>query len=338
MTLILLQPDQLPASEADLRAAAPGPGHRQLARQLAGAGARGDTLERLRTLPSFLNGTGAPAPHREYQDTEIPYDYDEPLREYDAFFGVGRTARPVDGMFGQSLFVAYRSLIEEGLGSGTRLSWAQWSALCATFHAVISLVTGTEPGPAALPVAEPPLLRWHMDPHRRWRVGHHAFFALTQSLIVALNCFRSARRSGDGGLAREMLRLAARLLDASAAAFVFTGEFSCAQYQTQVRPSMAPPAVADGFSGLLSPDHRYLVRLLGALRPQLRDLPPELAPDHRSFTAALERAYEAHKYVCARFGGDRSASLRMSEASTASAVDVVHGLKLARTRLVGLPR
>jgi hypothetical protein len=135
-----------------------------------------------------------------------------------------------------------------------------------------------------------------------------------------------------------MLGLATRLLGASAVAFVFAGEFSSSQYETQVRPSMEPPAVSGGFSGLMSADHHYLVSLLGVLRPELRDLPAELVADHRRFVAAMERVYEAHKYVCARFGGDRGASLRMSAASTVTAVDVIHGLKLARTKLVRSPR
>jgi len=342
MTLILAQPDRLPASERELREAPAAPGHRQLARQLVGAGATGGALDRLRILPSFLMADAPREPHRP-APAEVAYAYDARMLEYDTYFGVSRAGSASPGVFGHSLLVAYRSLLEEGLTCGTRMSWAQWSALCGTFHAVIGLVVGTgggdgDAGPATLPVAEPPLLRWHMDPHRRWRVGHHVFFALTQSLIVALNCFRRARADGDTQLARRMLRLAARLLTGSAAAFVFAGEFGAAQYQGQVRPSMEPPDVSAGFSGLLSPDHHYLVKLLALLRPELRALPPDLAADHRLFLAAMESAYESHKYVCARFGGDRSASLRMSQASTVSAVEVINGLKIARTKLVRLPR
>jgi hypothetical protein len=339
-TLILVQPDRLPASVRELRAAPPAPGHRQLARELAGVGGAGRTgsLERLRSLPALLAEPGPAAADTPPARSDVAYIYDDRLREYDAFFGVTRAAPGAAGAFGQSLFVAYRSVLEEGLGSGSRLSWAEWSGLCAAFHELIALATGTEPGGTVLPVPEPPLLRWHMDPHRRWRIGHHGFFALTQGLIVALNCFRAARAEGDRGTAGRMLGLTARLFDAGAAAFVFTGEFSAAQYQGRVRPSMEPPGVSPGFSGLLSPDHHYLVRLLGLLRPELRDLPAELAPAHRRLAAALAGAYEAHKYVCARFGGDRSVSLRMSEASENTAVDVIHGLKLARGRMVGTPR
>jgi hypothetical protein len=346
MTLTLAQPDQLPASERDLRELPIGVGHLQLARQLVGAGGGGAALDHLRTLPSCLVGAGATpgtAGNGAWWTAERPavaYVYDDRLSEYDAFFGVSRAGTGTRGVFEHSLLVAYRSLLEEGLSGGTRMSWSQWSALCATFHAMIALVTGARAGsgPVPLPVPEPPLLRWHMDPHRRWRIGHHVFFVLTQSLIIALNCFRQARADLDVDLAGRMLRLAARLLTASAAAFVFAGEFSAVQYHDQVRPSMEPPDVSAGFSGLLSPDHRYLVKLLGLLRPELRDLPRQLAPDHTLFVTAMGTAYEAHKYVCARFGGDRSPSLRMSDASQVSAVEVIQGLKLARTKLVRFPQ
>ncbi|NUR93435.1 MAG: hypothetical protein HOY71_55965, partial [Nonomuraea sp.] len=207
------------------------------------------------------------------------------------------------------------------------------SSLCSALRTMICLSTGVEPAPAAVP--EPPMLRWHLDPHRRWRVGHHVFFVLTQSLVVALQSFRSALEEDDVAGARRNLRLAARLLRASGAAFVFTAEFSANQYHGGVRQSMEAPFVADGFSGLLSPDHQYLVRLFARLRPVLRSLPEELVPDHRAFTRALGTVYDSHKYVCARFGGETAPSLRTSDATGLPAVSVLHALKLARTKIVG---
>ncbi|MGE5291011.1 MAG: hypothetical protein ACM3ML_28205 [Micromonosporaceae bacterium] len=285
-----------------------------------------------------MNGTALPEPRARQAEPDVGYKYDARLQEYDTFFGVSRIDPPTYGAFPQSLLVTYRSLLEEGRSCGTRMSWAEWSALCTTFHSMIGFVAGAEARPGTLPVAEPPLLRWHMDPDRRWRVGHHVFFVLTQSLIVVLRCFREAHGEGDMDRARQMLRLGAQLLAGSAAAFVFAAEFSASQYRSRVRPSMEPPSVSAGFSGLMSPDHHYLVKLFALLRPVLRDLPAELAQDHRSFVRALDVTYESHKYVCARFGGDKGASLRMNEASAVPAVDVIHGLKVARTKLVRAPR
>jgi hypothetical protein len=342
MMLTLAQPNQLPSCERELHEMPIGPGHLRLATQVVAAGG-GASLDQLRTLPSWLSGAGPrpgadAAPGRGLVRPEISYGYDARLAEYDAFFGVARAELAPVGVVEHSLLVVYRSLLEEAVSCGTRLSWSQWSGLCAAFHEMLGLVTGAGPSAAPLGGPEPPLLRWHLDPDRRWRIGHHVFFVLTQGVIIALSCLRQACADADFDLAARMLRLATRLLIASAAAFAFTAEFSAAQYHGQVRPSMEPPGVSAGFSGLLSPDHHYLVKLLGVLGPQLRDLPPGLAPSHRSFVRAMGTVYEAHKYVCARFGGDGSASLRMSQASTVSAVEVIHGLKVARTKLVRSPR
>ncbi|GGS82846.1 hypothetical protein ACIBIZ_14450 [Nonomuraea spiralis] len=329
MSLVLLQPTRLPLRDRDLPVTQGSPAPLLLARRMAAGPAATDLLDRLRALPSPPSGTEQP----EAADKARSYVYDDRLREYDAYFGVVRAGRHTDGVFARSLLIAYRSLLEEGLGAGTRLSWADWSSLCSALRTMICLSTGVDARPAAVP--EPPLLRWHLDPLRRWRVGHHVFFALTQCVIVALQSFQSALEEADMAAARRNLRLATRLLQASAAAFVFTAEFSANQYHGGVRQSMEAPFVTDGFSGLLSPDHQYLVRLFARLRPALRGLPAELAADHRAFARALGTVYDSHKYVCRRFGGDTGPSLRTSDTTGLPAVSVLHALKLARTRIVG---
>lgn len=328
MTLILLHPTSLPRREDQLSLAGDAPAPLGLARHLAAGVSGTDLLDRLRTLPA-RSGAVALA---ERVDSGVPYTYDHRLREFDEHFGVDRVDVDTDGVFARSLLVAYRSLLEEGLASGTRMSWARWSVLVSMLQSMIVRCAGET---VDLPVAvRPPLLRWHLDPERRWRVGHHVFFVVTQSLIVALQSFATALREDDVPAARRGLRLATRLLDASSAAFVFTAEFGANQYHQTVRPTMEPPFVSDGFSGLLSPDHHYLVRLFAEVRPMLRQLPAELAADHGAFVRALGTVYESHKYVCARFGGDTGVSLRTS---ALPAVEVLHALKLARTKIVGRP-
>jgi hypothetical protein len=335
MSLVLLQPSRLPRTEQELRVPQDSPAPLLLARRLAAGFPASDLLERLRVLPAaplddapdeHAGPAGRPA---------IGYTYDDRLREFDAFFDVARVERPSGGVFSRGLLVAYRSLLEEGMAAGTRMSWADWSSLCATLQEMICLAVGEDRLAGRVGAPAPPLLRWHMDPHRRWRVGHQVFFVLTQCVIVALQSFQSALAEEDIAAARRNLRLVARLFNGSAAAFVFTAEFSAGQYENGVRPSMEPPFVSPGFSGLLSPDHLYMVKLFARLRPVLRELPAELAPEHRAFVRALGTVYESHKYVCRRFGGGTGTSLRTSAASALPAVDVIHALKLARTKIVG---
>ncbi|GAB2813197.1 hypothetical protein [Lentzea nigeriaca] len=328
MTLILLHPTSLPRREEQLSLAVDAPAPLRLARRLAAGVSGTDLLDRLRALPARSGSVALP----ERVKSGVPYTYDHRLREFDEHFGVERVDVDTDGVFARSLLVAYRSLLEEGLASGTRMSWARWSALVSMLQTMIVRCAGET---ADLPVAvRPPLLRWHLDPERRWRVGHHVFFVVTQCLIVALQSFVTALREDDLAGARRGLRLATRLLDASSAAFVFTAEFGANQYHHTVRPTMEPPFVSAGFSGLLSPDHHYLVRLFAEVRPTLRALPADLVADHAAFVRALGAVYESHKYVCARFGGDTGASLRTG---ALPAVEVLHALKLARTKIVGRP-
>jgi hypothetical protein len=334
MSLVMLQPTDLPHREREVLVTPAAPAQLGLARRIAVGAPSGDLLDRLRALPMSSHLWSAPARAVREDPLGVSYTYDDRLREYDAYFDVERVDSAADGLFSHSLLHAYRSLLEEGLSSGTRMSWAEWTALCTTLQAMISLTAGVGAQDGRSVVVRPPLLRGNLDPHRRWRVGHQVFFVLTQSIVVALNSFRYALAEQDLAEAKRGLRLAARLLRGSAAAFVFTAEFSARQYHGGVRPAMEPPFVSSGFSGLLSPDHQYLVRLFAKLRPALRELPVELADDHRSFVRALEAVYEAHKYVCRRFGGDTGTSLRTSEASALPAVDVVHALKLARTKTV----
>src|SRR5580700_10693581 len=75
MPLILLQPDQLPRRERELRAAPAGPGHRMLASRLSGGRASGDTLEALRILPPALNGAVLPGPRAGHPLPEVTYTY-----------------------------------------------------------------------------------------------------------------------------------------------------------------------------------------------------------------------------------------------------------------------
>ncbi len=253
--------------------------------------------------------------------------------EFDDYFGVVRETDPGPGSFAASLFAGYRSLVEEASTVGTRLTWAEWAVMCSAFQAMMCFPD--ESVPALRPVlSTPPMMGTNVDAQRRWVVGHQVFLVLIQALVVALNVYREARRRGDLDAARHGLVGAGRVMAASGSALVFASEFAPGQYAARIRPSMQEPHVSAGFSGLLSADHRHLIRLLAELKPTFADLPPELVPAHSSLVSALAGAYDSHKYVCARFGGGHGVSLRMSARSAFTAVDVIHGLKMARSKSV----
>lgn len=337
MSLILLQPSLLPRTRTELTMAAPGPAHRRLALDVV-AGSSGDALEQLRMLPATATGMGF-ARRRDLDDGDVAYTYDGRFREYDAYFDVVRVDEPYEGVLAHGMLLAYRSLLEEAGACGTRLSWQEWTDLCEGLRAMLAELVGVDidVDVQRVPMGVPAVLRGTLDPHRRWRVGHHLFFALTQALIVSLQMLRDALRREDDEAAVHALRLARKLLRGSSAAFVFSSEFGPGQYHVAVRPSMEPPHVSAGFTGLHSPDHHYLVKLFARVRGDLRSMSPRVAEEHAEFLRALGSTYEAHKYVCGRFGGEHGTSLRVSESSAVAATQVIHALKLARTKLVRKP-
>jgi hypothetical protein len=152
---------------------------------------------------------------------------------------------------------------------------------------------------------EPP----EIDPIERWICGHHVFFVLVQGLLAAHTWFARALSDGRRHEAVENLALTTDLWWAAAAAFRFAGDFPRAAYIEIVRPSMAPPHVSEGFSGLAFAEHRLLITLLQSLRPQLEALPTELHAQRERYMWAFNTMYESHAYVCAHFV-EEGASLR----------------------------
>ena len=189
-----------------------------------------------------------------------------------------------------------------------------------------------------LPLA-PPHLRDGYDPERRWLIGHQLFFAVLQGVVVGLNCFNRAAAEGDKEGATEAMSLATALMHSSAVAITFTSDFGPVDYEARIRPAMEPPAVRPGFSGLQTRDHAHLVSLFGRVRSTLVDLGTGMAGGFfEEFVDATVTAYDAHRYVCARFGGDVLPSLRMAAASrgrtTQAGVDALR--LIMRRRLFSL--
>lgn len=168
----------------------------------------------------------------------------------------------------------------------------------------------------------------------RWKIGHQIFFVLIQGLIVTLSCLERSIRAGDLEEAGAALAAATALMHSSGASLRLAADFEREDYEQIVLPSMSAPHVTERFSGLMSSDHREMVRLLTRLRELLDELPGGLVSELEAFASALDETYEAHKLVCERFGGAGRPSLRMGERAKEPAVQVVDHLKRSRLRLV----
>jgi len=250
----------------------------------------------------------------------VPADpRDADFAEHDRYFQVTRVAdRPIE-TFLRSLVLAHSSVYEDAVTMGvTTLDDREWQRLFLGLNAILQYAAGQpakEPEPVQVR-SVPVHLSDGYDPERRWLVGHQLFFAIVQGAIVGLNCYAAAADGGDEWDASVAMGVASAFMRSSAVAIKFCGDFGPVDYQDRIRPAMAPPAVQAGFSGLQTRDHAFLVGLFGRLRSSgrpNRDGPIREA--FEDFVDATVSAYEAHQYVCARFGGDVLPSLRMAAAS-----------------------
>jgi hypothetical protein len=253
---------------------------------------------------------------------------------HDRYFGVLRVDAPEGAAFLRTLLGAallfhaemHYAYAETDAGRFAAVGAAIRSAL--GFVAEVPVATVVHEGASLSTPAQAP------DPMHRWMLGHQVFAALTQGIIFALQAFEDAMRSLDERRAGHALRLCADLLTGSATAFRFTADFGAAAYAEVVRPSMMGPQLGEGFSGLLSVDHRRLVTVLNRARPLMALTAESLAVEQRQVRMALDHVYSDHKFVCARFGGSEVPSLRCPNSSPLPGTEQLDRYHRARAELL----
>lgn len=160
------------------------------------------------------------------------------------------------------------------------------------------------------------------NPKLTWQGFHWSFFINIQGLILALRRFEHHLDRNEIYAAKQELITATDLMLASSASMILAASFSKQEYEEQVRTSMTPPYVkSSDFSGLMSWEHSALIRIWKKLTPVFADLPLELKVQHERFTAAYLNLAEAHKAVCAKFGGADSGSLRFQKNNALETLD-----------------
>jgi len=253
---------------------------------------------------------------------------------HDQYFHVRRVSESEGTAFLRSILTAARLFHAEMGSVYGPLDAQRFAAVAAGFTALLGGIAGiraaavehSAAGACAVPTA--------VDPMRRWVLGHQIFATLTQGIIFALQDFEIAARAPNPEQAREALKLAADLLMASASAFRFTGDFAPSAYRDLVRPSMMAPRVGEGFSGLLSIDHRQLVAMLVRTRSLMGETAVRFAPEHQRLATALNHVYDDHKFVCAQFDGAKKPSLRCPRSSPLPGVEQLDRYQRARVGLL----
>ena len=253
--------------------------------------------------------------------------------EPDRFCRIPRVEGPAGPLFLYSVMRG-AALFHAEMAAETPERQAAFGAVGAGFAALLGWFRDVRTVPLDLHVAPAPEGFSGCAPMRRWIVGHQIFAVLTQGLVMALQDFEAAMAEGDAAVAAGGLALGADLLVASAVAFRFACDFPPELYRDVIRPRMMPPHMQEGFSGLLSADHRVLVQVLGRLQPLMAAAAAQCPMHHARLTLALQRVYDDHKFICARFGGASAPSLRGRTCSHLSGVEQLEGYRRARLRLL----
>ncbi len=293
--------------------------------------------------PSTIGSDPAMLLRRAMGDDEVPLpdlgdlqalimaDSDAPTLDtaqarYDAYFGVRRT-RSHDTL-AHGILIGFHGVLDNLRSGRSNLAPVQWHSLAAGIHSTLNFLLPADRR-TCYRHSPPPRAQCAADPARRWRVGHRAFFVLTQCVIIGLRGFLDAAERGAWRDAVNALDYGTTMLAASEACLRFTADFHSDDYRRSVRPAM--PAE---FTGLASADHACLVALLRAIGPALQAMPAELSKHGETLRAALRSVYVAHQGICARFDGDRSPSLRMAPRSSIPATTVLSRMARSRSRLL----
>lgn len=170
----------------------------------------------------------------------------------------------------------------------------------------------------------------------RWQLGHHLFFAYVQSLIVICDQIHAAYQASDIPAVRDGIEQATTVLWGVSVTFKLTGGFSQAAYDGYVRPNMFE--ASEGFSGLWSHDHDFLVKkMMRLLKPLFSNPPAELEPVLQKFRHAFAVMYDSHKYVCDKFEGGQP-SLLMGEDAQKTAAEMIDTFKRNRLLVLGVSK
>ncbi|WP_329041234.1 hypothetical protein OHT61_24675 [Streptomyces sp. NBC_00178] len=246
---------------------------------------------------------------------------------HDAFFSVRRGTGDSTAVLAGAILLSDLLVQEDLAVSGSTLDADPDSLLLG----VTSYLTGT-----AAPVAKPGSWRTAHPvdaANQRWLVGHQRFFVMLQLLTLALRGLDTEGATPEQE--QEAVRSFGRLCRSAAVSMRYAADFPPELYE-EVRETMSPPAVNAGFSGLQTRDHHELVASMRRLK---RDGGLDrLTPASRTAVhAAVQHLYEAHVWVCDRFGGAVEPSLLMAQAAHAAGEraesGVVAAQRLARQRL-----
>ena len=264
----------------------------------------------------------------------------EDNRSNDKAFGIVRVRGEVIPLLINSTLQGFVALLEEAIAGGANVTAEEWTQIRNAFSLLFYMLEGRSFDEFARQdsmgaLIQPP--RAAEEQHSalsRWVRGHHLFMVMIQGLVAAFGSFQHEVEAGRFGQAKNSLRAATLLMVGSGVALRFTGDFQYSDYERIVRPTLQPPVVPEGLTGLYWRDHEYLMKFLTKMRPLFTSLDPSLREQVHFFHDALKETYGAHKMVCASFVGAERPSLLMATRTEQSAVETLNHFMRARLNLV----
>jgi hypothetical protein len=296
--------------------------------------------EHATSAASLLGLLEAAADELPAEREALPVRAEDSLAAHDAYFRLRRVgATNATDVYASCIVHANALFVREVLEGGSTLSHGQLSDVDRAFATMLETAYTFAPQVTA-PVREWPVTGDSPVSMRRWVRGHQVFTVLTQGLVLAVDEVAAAFESASAAPqeSSRLLNAVDRLvilMRGSAGALRLTGDFSPEEYETKIRPTMVPPHVPEGFSGLLSSDHRALISRLRRLRPLWDRLSLEAPAIHARITEVVAYVYEEHKGVCANFvGTDRPSLVSTVAVESKSAIEQLDSFKASRLRLV----
>ncbi|WP_116044941.1 hypothetical protein [Amycolatopsis palatopharyngis] len=141
----------------------------------------------------------------------------------------------------------------------------------------------------------------------RWKLGHHLFHHVLSLMNSHADGIASALDEPDWVTVRLLVAELTVLYDAATATMHYASTFPVSAYEETIRPSMEPPWMPPGFSGVFNREHETLLDSLTGLKPRLRgrtaerSLPADVATTSRALWKAQSRNRREHKLICEKF-------------------------------------
>ncbi|MFI8178829.1 hypothetical protein ACIF6H_36970 [Streptomyces microflavus] len=256
---------------------------------------------------------------------ELPEDLRAPQHpdysDYEQYFQIVRTRSNIVSWTRTCLRVqgaVLEDLADSDLDENDRIRLLAGLALLnrSALAAWTSPADTSSPDAERAPCADAALEEERSAALHRWRIGHQLFHLQLGVMITTLDTALDAAGCGRHrhlAVAMDELSL---LYDAATATMSYTAGFPPTAYAREVRPTMEPPFLPEGFSGVLNREHSTMTTKLRALFQALKQLPqpPKDGADLAAPTARLREARRRnqanHMAICQRFVPDGASLLQ----------------------------